>query len=70
MTYEQKNVIFQLSQFINRDKGRIGITENVRRRTNASQLGREDIRTKDRLRVLIPGEAAHQNEMMSPVVTE
>ena len=52
MTYEQKNVIFQLSQFINRDKGRIGITENVRRRTNASQLGREDIRTKDRLREL------------------
>ena len=52
VTYEQKNIIFQLSQFINRDKGRIGIYENVRRRTNASQLGREDIRTKDRLREL------------------
>ena len=51
-TYEQRNIIFQLSQFINRDKGRIGITENVRRRTNFSQLRREDIRTQDRLREL------------------
>ena len=51
-TYEQRNILFELSQFINRDKGRIGITENVRRRTNLSQLGSEDIRTQDRLREL------------------
>jgi len=43
-----------------KETGVTGLKSAVQARSQVDQL----------LRMLIPGEAAHQNEMMSPVVTE
>jgi DNA-binding IclR family transcriptional regulator len=54
----------ELGVFTELAKGPADLAELSRR------LGLHDRSARDFLDVLIPGEAAHQNEMMSPTVTE
>jgi CHAT domain-containing protein len=51
-TYSQANVVFQLGQFLNGDKAKLGLNERVARQELKSELQREDIRTRDRLKDL------------------
>jgi CHAT domain len=51
-TYEQADTIFKLQQFLNRDKIKLGLNERVARQELRSDLQREDIRTRDRLKDL------------------
>jgi hypothetical protein len=51
-TFEQADQLFQLEQFINRDKGKLGLNKRVARQGIGSDLAREDIRSRDRLRDL------------------
>ena len=48
-TPEQANTLFQLQQFLNRDKGKLGLHARVARQALRSDLQREGIRTRDRL---------------------
>ena len=47
--YDQANTLFELGQFLNRDKVKLGLNENAARRELKFDLQREDIRTRDRL---------------------
>jgi CHAT domain-containing protein len=51
-TYNQANVLFKLGQFLNGDKAKLGLSERVARQELNSDLQREDIRTRDRLKDL------------------
>ena len=51
-TRDQANLLFKLAQYLNRDKGKLGISERVTRERVTSDLQREDIRTRDRVRDL------------------
>jgi CHAT domain-containing protein len=48
-SFEQADAIFQLEQFLNRDKGKLGLNAKVARQELKSDLQREDRRTRDRL---------------------
>ena len=49
LTFDQANILFKLGQFINRDKGKLGLQERIGRQELKSDLQREDMRTRDRL---------------------
>jgi hypothetical protein len=51
-TLDEANTLFQLEQFLNREKGKLGLNAKVARQTLKSDLQREDIRTRDRLQNL------------------
>jgi hypothetical protein len=51
-TYEQADAFFKLAQFLNRDKLKLGLNERVAREELKSDLQREDMRTRDRLKDL------------------
>ena len=51
-TYNQANALFKLEQFLNGDKAKLGLHERVARQELKSDLQREDIRTRDRLKDL------------------
>jgi hypothetical protein len=51
-TSEQANTLFKLEQFLNRDKVKLGLNERAARQELRSDLQREDIRTRDRLKDL------------------
>jgi CHAT domain-containing protein len=48
-TYSEANSLFKLAQFLNRDKGKLGLNESALRQELKSDLRREDYRTRDRL---------------------
>ena len=59
---DQANALFKLEQFLNGDKAKLGLNERVARQELKSDLQREDIRTRDRLKDLrdrIMNEAAN-----------
>jgi CHAT domain-containing protein len=49
---EQGDVVFRLQQFLNRDKAKISLSARVSRQSLLSELEREDVRTRDRLKDL------------------
>ena len=51
-TFDQADTLFQLQQFLVRDKGKLGLHARTARQALKSDLQREDIRTRDRLREL------------------
>src|SRR5262245_9119980 len=51
-TSDQADTLFQLQQFLHRDKGKLGVHARVARQVLKSDLQREDIRTRDRLQDL------------------
>jgi CHAT domain-containing protein/tetratricopeptide (TPR) repeat protein len=51
-TVDDLSMMFELGQLLNRDRSKLGLDENVSRRKVKSELQREDIRTRDRLRDL------------------
>jgi CHAT domain-containing protein len=48
----EANVVFQLEQFLNRDKSKLSLSDRVARQALRSDLEREDLRTRDRLKDL------------------
>jgi CHAT domain-containing protein len=46
---EQANTLFELAQFLNRDKGKLGLNARLARQPLSSDLQRQDVRTRDRL---------------------
>jgi CHAT domain-containing protein len=49
---DQANIVFRLEQFLNRDKAKLGLATRVARQSIASDLVKEDLRTRDRLKDL------------------
>jgi CHAT domain-containing protein len=49
---EEFNSLFKLAQFLNRDKAKLGVNQSVARQELTSDLQREDVRTRDRLKDL------------------
>jgi CHAT domain-containing protein len=52
LTPEQSDVLFQIAQFLNRDRVKLGLSRKFDRGIVESDLKREDIRTRDRLKDL------------------
>jgi hypothetical protein len=52
LTAAQKDTLFNLGQFLNRDRVKLGLNESFNRRELKSDLQREDALTRDRLRDL------------------
>ena len=52
VTFDQANALFELEQFLNRDKVKLGLNERVLRQQLKSDLEKEDVRTRDRLKDL------------------
>src|SRR5205085_7570159 len=48
-SFDQANTLFQLQQYLNRDKGKLGLNVWATRKGVKSDLQREDIRSGDRL---------------------
>jgi CHAT domain-containing protein len=48
-TFEQADTLFQLQQYLNRDKGTLGLSARAVRLDVKSDLRREDLRSRDRL---------------------
>ena len=48
----QRNTLFKVGQFLNRDRTKLGLNQSVNRRALKSELQREDAFTRDRLRDL------------------
>jgi CHAT domain-containing protein len=51
-TFDQANTLFQLGQYLSRDKGKMGLNARVALQALKSDLEREDIRSRDRLQSL------------------
>ncbi len=51
-TFEQANSLFQLQQYLNRDKGKLVLNAAVARRGLKSSLQQEDLRSRDRMQEL------------------
>src|SRR5262249_15265216 len=51
-TFDQANSLFQLEQYLTRDKGKLGLNARVALQALKSDLQREDIRSRDRLQSL------------------
>jgi len=51
-TTERADALFRLGQFLNRDKGKLGLNKNIALATERSDLKREEIRSRERLREL------------------
>jgi CHAT domain-containing protein len=51
-TPNQADVVFRLEQFLNRDKAKLSLAARVARQSVTSDLQREDLRTRDRLKDL------------------
>jgi CHAT domain-containing protein len=51
-THAEANIVFQLEQFLNRDKSKLSLSARVARQAIRSDLEKEDIRTRDRLKDL------------------
>ena len=51
-SFDQADVLFQLEQYLTRDKGKLGLNARVALQTLKSDLQREDIRSRDRLQSL------------------
>jgi CHAT domain-containing protein len=51
-SYEEAKSLFKLAQFLNRDKANLGVNQSVARQELTSDLQREDVRTRDRLKDL------------------
>lgn len=49
---QQANLVFRLEQFLNRDKAKLSLSARVARLSANSDLQREDLRTRDRLKDL------------------
>jgi CHAT domain-containing protein len=54
-TLDQGDILFRLGQFLNRDKGKLGLHQRIIRQELKSDLQREDLRTRDRLQQLRDG---------------
>jgi hypothetical protein len=50
-TLDGANALFELAQFLNRDKGKLGLNKKVTSQGLSSDLQREDVRSRDRLRI-------------------
>jgi CHAT domain-containing protein len=51
-TFDKANILFQLNQYLNRDKGKLGLNARAGRQALKYDLQREDIRSRDRLQDL------------------
>jgi CHAT domain-containing protein len=49
---QQANSVFRLEQFLNRDKAKLSLSAKIARQSASSDLKKEDIRTRDRLKDL------------------
>jgi CHAT domain-containing protein len=51
-SYDNANAVFRLEQFLNRDKGKLGLNKKVVQQDQRSDLLREEVRSRDRLQEL------------------
>jgi CHAT domain-containing protein len=51
-SFDEADALFQLQQFLSRDKGKLGLNTKIARQRLTSDLQREDARTRDRLQEL------------------
>jgi CHAT domain-containing protein len=51
-TYDDANILFRLGQFLNRDKGKLGLNKKLVQSERRSDLEREETRSRDRLQEL------------------
>jgi CHAT domain-containing protein len=51
-TEDDANTLFRLEQFLNRDKGKLGLNKKIVQEDQRSDLQREDLRSRDRLQEL------------------
>jgi CHAT domain-containing protein len=51
-SYDNANAVFRLAQFLDRDKGKLGLNKKVVQQDQRSDLLREEVRSRDRLQEL------------------